>query len=468
MQDVEFKTSQRFTGNAIFAENVKIPAVLTFDYDKHSPSEIKGRISPTGIITDPMQRIWFHNPGMPKEVIFEAQSPVNAPIRVHAFSSVTRSQNEISFDAHVCEIGLSDFAIKNTEFAAVTILLTNAKCLSKRQSRALHYDGNIQIKPGYPEEIEWKTPFGVATARMHYVYEDSIILGDKAIVQMRIPSISVKLDSTQSYSVTDVMQGLRKEMPDVCTLLALCSRQTIHWFDIGMTLRAREPRFANMVQPKIRQSADKINYSERLEELINHRDLINGGFENLLAKFRGSPHSEVLRRAIPFLVVSYAPGFAETRYFLCYSALNALCNSIEQISPNLSGGQWNRIESELKTALNDALSKEGKQSEFDLMARKIPEIKRAPEIDVMLDAIERMGIKTDDLWQGKSLDSGLQEARKMRNALFHAAERDDIWRMEDNLVRLRILTERMTLRILEWPTEKIWKYYDQDLHWINQ
>ena len=468
MQDVESKTSLRFSGNAVFAEKVKIPAVLTLDYDKHGPSEILGRISPVGIITDPMQRIWFHNPAMPKEIIFEAQSPIGTHIRLHAFTSVSRSQSEISFNANVCEIGLSDFDIKDAEIAVVTILLTNAKCLSKRQRRMHHYDGNIVVKPSYPEEIEWKTAFGVAQARMHYVYEDVTVLGDKAVVQMRTPSVSVKLDSTQSHLITDVMQGLKQEMRDACMLLALCSRQRVDWFDIGMTLRVRGPHFVNVAQPKIRHSANKINYSERFEELINHSNLVKGGFEKLLAKFRASPHSELLRRTIPFLVVSYAPGFTETKYFLCYSALNALCDRIAKVTPELSESQWKRIESELKKALRDILTKEGNTDGFELMAKKIPEIKRAPEMEVMLDAIARAGVKADDLWKNKPLATGLNEARKMRNALFHAANRADIFEMEDNLTRLRILTERLTLNLLEWPADKIWKWYDQELLWINQ
>lgn len=464
MHDTKYRISERFSGNVVFAERVKIPAVLTLEHDKYDPSEIKGNISPAGIITDPMQRMWLQNPGIPQEIIFEAQSPLHTHIRLRAFSSVSRSRGEISFVALICEFGLSDFSIKETEFAFVTIMLTGAKCLSKWGRQTHHYNGNIELKPGYPEEIQWQTPFGVAEARMNYVYEEEIISGDKAVVQMRMPSISVKLDLTKPYSVKEVMEGLKQEMHDVCLLFALCSRQRVDWFDIGMTLRVRGPHFVNVADPKIRQSANKIIYSERFEELINHRDLVSGGFENLLAKFRASPHSELLRRTIPFIVVSYAPGFTETKFFLCYSALNALCDSIAKIAPELSEAQWKRVESELKMALQEILTKEGKTDMFELMAKKIPEIKRAPEMDVVLDAIARTRVKVDDLWENKPVATGLNEARKMRNALFHAADRTDIFEMEKNLTRLRILTERLTLNLLAWPTEKIWKWYDQELH----
>ena len=466
MHNSQYKTSQRFSGNLVFAEKIKIPAVLTFEHDKYVPSEIKGEITSAGAITDPMQRIRFHSPGMPQELVFETHLPSTTRIRFHAFSSVSNSQSQMSFVAHVCEFGFSDFSIKEAEGGHVTILLTNAKCLSKWESRTLHYNGSIQVEPGYPEEIQWQTPFGLAEARMRSVYEDSP--DDTRIVQMRLPSVSVKLDLTKSHSVTDIMLGLKQEMPDVCLLLAFCSRQRVDWFDIGMALCVRKPNYTNLAEPKIRQSANKINYGDRFEELINHRDLINGGFERLLTKLRFSPHSEVLRRTIPFLVTSYAPGFTETQFFLCYSALNALCDSITQIAPDFSTSQWKRIESELKKSLLEILTKEDKANAFELMEKKIPEIRRAPEMDVMLDAIAKMGVETDDLWKGKSLATGLQESRKMRNALFHAAERTDIFEMRNNLIRLRLLTERVTLKLLEWPSEKIWKWYDQELHRINR
>jgi hypothetical protein len=77
-------------------------------------------------------------------------------------------------------------------------------------------------------------------------------------------------------------------------------------------------------------------------------------------------------------------------------------------------------------------------------------------------------MKTDDLWPRQGFELGMKMATKMRNELFHSAICKDPQDLSDNLVRLRTLTERIILRALKWPDDKIWVWYDQNLRWINK
>ncbi len=71
----------------------------------------------------------------------------------------------------------------------------------------------------------------------------------------------------------------------------------------------------------------------------------------------------------------------------------------------------------------------------------------------------------DDLWAPTGFDSGLGEAIELRNNLFHRAHFEDAYLLQAHLVRLQVLTERLILKALDWPDEKIWRWHDQIVRW---
>ena len=61
------------------------------------------------------------------------------------------------------------------------------------------------------------------------------------------------------------------------------------------------------------------------------------------------------------------------------------------------------------------------------------------------------------------MEAGLNKALSIRNNLFHRAYYEDPYFLYAYYVRIQVLTERLILKHLKWPDEKIWKWYDQKI-----
>lgn len=283
---------------------------------------------------------------------------------------------------------------------------------------------------------------------------------------------TLKTDGTQSLK--SIVQDAQNDLKDICLMLSLVSRQKVQWYEI--TARSYKSKDISNTLPTAKRRVGGLTsrYSEHEDPLIDQRDLVHGGFRDLLSRFQCCQHREMLRRAIAFEIASHEIGGGlESNYILCYSALEAIAgetlsadSSIHRYMPS----QWKLLRRTLeKTIAEFAENQRLLSTLVDYTQKRLPGLARPAIADVILHLTQSLSIKVDDLWpDGVPFDQGLRAALRIRNLLVHRAIIVDANAMHDNLVRLQALTERFILKLLGWPENKVWVWSNQRLKRVNR
>src|SRR5206468_4548618 len=122
-------------------------------------------------------------------------------------------------------------------------------------------------------------------------------------------------------------------------------------------------------------------HREHEDSLIDHRDLIEGGFKRLLDLFRQSQHREVLRRAISFEIASrqFGPGL-ESRYILCHAGLGAIAHELsdgDRTAPRYKKADWKELRRRLESLIDTFRQTHSLQDKLvEYTKRKLPELGR--------------------------------------------------------------------------------------------
>jgi len=363
------------------------------------------------------------------------------------------------------EYAFSEAPIEEAENIYVNVELTPSVILKKSCLRELSYDGSISCKEGYPEEIEWEFKFGKGKAFTRYTYEEDNVYDNKSTIQIERPSLTFEINKNSNVSSHDIKNAVLDEARDFSLILSLCYRKTVSWYEINMTVIPKD-RTLGVVNPLIRRKVYSKTYPVHGNELINHRDLINGGLSILVNNFRSSPIIESLRRSITFLASSQSNQTIELKFFQSIISLESFCDGFfehNKENVNIPSGKWKKIERALRDSLELLSDQQEMSSYVERVKKKLPELKGITTLDKVLHCCKKLRVPTTDLWEKEGFESGLGKALNMRNHLFHRAYCEDPYFLYANFVRIQILTERLILKHFEWPDEKIWRWYDQEM-----
>lgn len=446
------------------------PVLLKIEHDKYDPEKISCEVH---LLSEEKKHyVTFRNHISGDEfgnLIIKAVGEDHFEIILNGTGSYSLSGKKAALNIHGYEYAISDSPIKNPKHIYLDVELTPSGILGKWGHRTLNYNGSIEIKDADSEDIEWELPVGKGKAFVRYNYEDHSVFDNKAIVQIERPVLFYDIDVSQNLSTKSIKDLIQEEIRDICLILSLCYRKTVSWYELSFTLFS-DDKDTYIPQPIIRRKVYHKTYPEYEDELINHRDLINDGLSNLVCALRNSPLNESLRRSIIFLSSSESDNTIEVKYFLCVISLESFCdgyieNSSEEIK--IPSNKWKKIEKILRRSLDDLSKEPGYSSAVETVKNKFPELKSITTFDKIIYCCEKLNLNTDDLWVRETFEQGLSRSLQMRNHLFHRAYCDEPFELYKNCIRLQILTERLLLRTLDWPDEKIWRWYDQKLRRIN-
>ncbi|RLI05690.1 hypothetical protein DRO24_05625, partial [Candidatus Bathyarchaeota archaeon] len=444
----------------------KIPVLLKIEYEKYDPEKISAELILLGT-QEEFGRKFSACLGGDKygNLKITGEKEDNYQVMLRNISGWTHQQNNATLYIDSFEYGISDIPVKNPENIYVTVELTPSGILRKWGSRELHYDGSIKVRNGYPEEIEWDLDIGKGKAFTRYTYEEYKIFDNKATIQIERPALTFEINTGANLSTSKIKEVVEKEARDFSLILSLCYRKLVNWYEINFCIIPKD-RNTDIISPIIRKKIYTKTYPDHEEELINHRDLINNGLPTLVKNFRKSPISDALRRSITFLASSQANNTIEVKYFLSIIALESFCDGFiefENKKLKIPSGKWKKIEHQLRNALKSISEQEELSQYIERIKKKLPELKAMTTIDKILHCCNALGIKANDLWGSDRLETGLRKALEIRNHLFHRAYCEDPYFLYANFVRIQVLTERLILKHLKWPCEKIWRWYDQKI-----
>lgn len=308
---------------------------------------------------------------------------------------------------------------------------------------------------------------------MNYEYEDAKVGDSKVLLQIARPVMVRTFQANGNQSCRSILEEAERDLKDICLLLSLACREKVQWYQISVETYKSKDRPRLSPRAKRRGRVTEKRYSEHEDSLIEHRDLVEGGFKTLLDQFRGSQHYEMLSRAIAFKIASRQQGGGlEADYILCYSALEAIASETRSslILPRYQPTKWKELKSILEQAIVQFCSAHSLSVELEAYTKnRLPSLTHSSIADVVFSLTQALSIKVDDLWtQGVTFEKGLRTALKMRNALVHQALVSDPSSMHANLVRLQVLAERFILKLIGWPDSKVWVWADQRLKRFNR
>lgn len=169
------------------------------------------------------------------------------------------------------------------------------------------------------------------------------------------------------------------------------------------------------------------------------------------------------------MVGSYETVGLEQSYFLAYAALDAAVGAAadDSIQFTLGASAFRKLCSKLRKTLTEFAVEHRLSGLVDDVADKLVELQRRSTARKMERLYNKLGFTVDDLWKHIGFETGFKRATRARNELVHSATVADPEQISRDLVRLHVLTERILLKLLEWPDNKIWRWYDQELRWMN-
>jgi hypothetical protein len=457
-------TINKFEYRGFVSDNV--PVLLKIEHEKYNPENISTELVLLGdekdfgsAFRDSLDGDEYGN------LKINSDKDTDPKVTIKNINGWSHHGNNASLYIGSYEYAISQTPVDNPENIYVTVELTPSGILNKWGSRALHFDGSIECKNGYPEEIEWNLDIGKGKAFTRYSYEEHTVFDNKATIQIERPSLTFEINTSSNLSTYDIKNAILEEARDFSLILSLCYRKSVNWYEINFLILPQD-RSMSIVSPIIRKRVYTKAYPDHENELINHRDLINGGLPTLVKNFRTSPMIEALRRSITFLASSQSNQTIEIKFFQSIISLESFCDGFidfNQENVKIPSGKWGKIEKALRESLKSLDDQKEMSIHIEKVKKKLPELKGITTLDKILHCCKALDVKINDLWQKDGLEVGLNKALNMRNNLFHRAYCEDPYFLYANFVRIQILTERLILKHLKWPDEKIWRWYDQKI-----
>lgn len=350
-----------------------------------------------------------------------------------------------------------------------TAQLTPSGILTKFKSVEFKYTGEIKHEVLQPGEAIVKTEIGDVLATEHYQSHERVENENRVTVVVERAVLSGELSVEAGASLAVAHENLRKVLDDVCDLLSLCYRVPVSYYEISYF--ELEPRSDRTVpSPLLRRKLKPANTGEWKDELINYRDLVDGGLDALYQSYRNHPEQDRIRRAIRFGAGSRDVVGLEQSYFLTYAALEAVLGAAADaaITDTMPSSPFRKLCSRLRDAVVQFAADRGFTDVVDDINEKLPELRRRSTIRKMARVQTKLDLKVDDLWANLGFATGFLRATRGRNELVHAASIDNPRQLYRDCVRISLLTERLILKLLGWPDEKVWVWHDQLLKWANK
>jgi len=450
-------------------EQGKAPQIVTtIEYEWHDPSSLKIELLLIGNEDEQEAASSFLRNRRYNHIWLYSDDDQVPSVEVLGIHRITESGPHISIGAGAVQVGLTKEPLPQDMKYYIKVELIPSGILSKAGIRKLRYTGDISFEPIVEGEIEVSSRFGILQAEERFDHYESVEFGNRVIKTVQRASITGSIDLPKGTHLFTVNENLGTEIEDIRLMLSFCYRQTVDYYEIHYLPDPKKARELKLNESLLRRKRDAPIGKIDQEELINYRNLIDGGLNRLLKSYLNFEHKDQLSRGVRFLSASYKTPTLESSYFLSYSALESVIGACSATSPFLlKSTKWENVGRLLREHLDQIAAAEGLEEVVGQMKEKLPELRRAPSDRRILEVCHTLNVKIADLWPREGFEAGIKKATKMRNDLFHSALCENPQDLSDNLIRLRTLTERILLKALKWPDDQIWVWYDQNLKWIN-
>jgi hypothetical protein len=460
--------SLQFRGTLQINENSSCPIVATIEFELHDPTSQKIDLHLIGSQKEnQFASSYLRNFLRRDRLLLKNEEVLSQSVEVCGIRGYEVAGLHASIVADLIQIGLSkELPITPNADFFMKAELTPSGILVQPKTKELFYTGDTRVSPIVAGKIEVPRKFGILEVAQRYAHYHSTEYGNDITHSVERLSITSTLSDNSGQDWFSINQTIEQEVRAICRLLSFCYRQPVHHYEIEYFRHASgNPRKRIW---RRRLSAPESTIKQQ-DELINYRNLINGGLERLLRNFENAQRADEIARVIDFLSSSYKMVTLESSYFLAYSALDLVASIHDPESQYLfKSGKWKKLEKVLRDYLDSIADSHSITGVVNELKQKLPELRRMSGDSRIIKACNALNINTSDLWPNEGFEVGLKTATGMRNDLFHSALAEDTSELFKHLVRVRTLVDRLLLKILDWPDDQIWVWYDQNLKFVNQ
>ncbi len=446
------------------------PMVSTLVYKLHDPTSLDIEVLLLGNEDERRAAlIYLSRPPYYNQIWLHSNEPRFSSVEVLGIHRVSNREYRVSYGASEVQIGLDHGAREHETIWFFKAELTPSGILEAVGTKQFSYTGDIKVEPLESSKVEVSSVFGTLEASERYAHFEDEEYANKVTHSVQRASITGLIKIPPRETISQVNDALTREISDICTILSFCYRQPVTFYEMQYITdpnsTARELMHTATVRRRLHEQQRKI----RDDELIDRDNLANSGLNELLSKYRASPHLEELRRTMRFLAASYKVTTLESSYFLAYSALDLITSAVRGEDVFLmDNARWRRLQKRLREFIDNIAVSEGLTPIVTQLKEKLPELRRTSGVNRVIKACEQLSITTSDLWRKDGFEAGLRATTKIRDSLFHAASLGQVDEMWVNLIRIRVLVERLVLALLEWPDDRTWVWRNQQLARIRQ
>ena len=457
----------QFRGTLQIDKHDFCPIVATVEFERHDPTslEVELRLIGTG---NENQAASAYLRNFPYDCLDLKNDEDSAQsVKVSGIKGYEIGDMAALYVPDSVEIGISTETFGSETPFRVKAELTPSGILVQPKINELFYTGDARVTPTVQGKIETTSEVGTLEVGQRYAHFHSQQHGNDITHTVQRLSITADISLRGGSNLSSTSELMVREVQAICTVLSLCYRQPVQHYEIEYFCIL--PGMRNPRKRIARRRLPAANTTIKQDELINYRNLIDGGLQRLLRTFQNAERAEEISRVIDFLASSYKMVTLESSYFLAYSALDLVSAIHDPTALYLvSASQWKKLEKALRKNMTMIAEEQQLIGVLDELKGKLPELRRSSGDKRIVKACEALNVITSDLWPHEGFEVGLKTATGMRNDLFHSALAENLHELYRHLVRVRTLVERILLKILDWPDDQIWVWYDQNLRFVNQ
>jgi len=384
-----------------------------------------------------------------------------------------------SLEGNIADLNIESFSLRYTEripfdsgYAFIEVSIPEAPSIEVPICICLGYLGEIENKRKDEDAVCWENEFGEFAIADFYKYEKGRVGIGEAIYRIKVYQIRIKKKFDHSFFIEELIPEIERELEDILWLLSFINRRRIFWYEISIDIVPIDSAKEMIWIPKFikRRKIFLPKETKWKDCLIAQPDLAKGGLYRLLEEYKKSSMKAELRRAIIYTIASYERDTIEAQIQSIYLALEVLVNTLSEnynihdIIPRVS---FRALSKQLKETIlrflsNEKIEDNNKKSQ---LIKNISRLNKIPFADRSYSLIKELKIEVlDFLKEPDELRPKLEEIQTRRNRLIHKGEVKEIDKLYEDLVILRAISERMILKLLNWPLDKTFASAFRSLH----
>jgi hypothetical protein len=319
-------------------------------------------------------------------------------------------------------------------------------------------------------QTTWHSTAGTAELITSHTFEIVQVAGIRARLSVPRPAVYLSVDEiATATNPFELAETVLVELDDLLRVMTLLSRQAVNWVNYEVHTRTKHPTPISLDHHVCRgsQTLGAQATPHSYGPLVSIHSVPASYLEHLTHALVNSTIRGALRPAIVYSVAALRDGYLEAKFFNAFTSLETIVSALDQESRRnqlLRASEFDRLRRAVRDAISaHAVERNIDTATVDTIAKKLPELNRAPIVDRVVSVVEEHRIHWEDLWPaGLKLTEALGAAYRHRNAFIHTGAFPEFTEAYVTTMRMHAIGERLLYQLLggqaEWLHRTAYRY----------